>query len=134
MKVLWISIVLFGLLAALPPVASSGGSGPQILEEKDRGKTVDLKVGEKLILKLRNPASGGYTVNPPIFAAAVLELTAQKDIPPEPQARPRAGDSGRLFYEWQAKAAGETEIVINIFRPWEKKPPAEFWRVKVRVK
>ena len=134
MKIMWVSILLMGLLAALPPAQASAGSGPQILEEKDRGKTVNLKVGEKLTLSLRNPGTGGYTVNPPIFNAAILELAAQKKIPPEPRERPRMGDSGQLFYEWLAKGKGETDIIINIFRPWEKKPPQEFWRVKVRVK
>jgi hypothetical protein len=86
-----------------------------------------------LLLYLRNPASGGYNTNPPIFNAAILELAAQKKLPPNTRKLPLAGDFGQLCYEWQAKARGETDIIINIHRPWEKKPPEEFWRVKVRV-
>jgi predicted secreted protein len=133
MRILWTSIILAGLLAAWPPAATAADPGPVILQEKDRGRRITLQVGEKLILNLRNPASGGYNTNPPLFNQAILELVAQKKLPPEPHARPRAGDFGQFHYEWQAKIKGETDIIINIQRPWEKKPPQEYWRVKVRV-
>ena len=130
-------VFLILILAVLPAswtlTADSGAPGPQILQEKDRGRTIILQVGQKLILYLRNPASGGYNTNPPIFNTAILELADQKELPRDPQKPPLAGDFGQLYYEWQAKARGETAIIINIFRPWEKKPPEEFWRVKVRV-
>lgn len=134
MKGLWTSIILAGLLATLFLTAAQADSGPVILQEKDRGRAVTLKVGQKLILNLRNPASGGYNTNPPIFATAILKMTSQKKLPPEPRKTPLAGDFGQLYYEWEAVAPGETDIIINIYRPWEKKSPEEFWRVKVRVK
>ncbi len=133
MGILWTSITLAGLLAACPLVASFAGTEPQVLEEKDRGRTLSLQAGQKLLLYLRNPASGGYTANPPIFDPAVLRLVSQKKLAPESRELPRAGDFGRLFYEWDAVGRGETDIIISIYRPWEKKPPEEFWRVKVRV-
>jgi predicted secreted protein len=133
MKIWWASIILAGLLAAWPLAATPAGPGLQILKEKDRGRTIELQVGQKLILNLRNPASGGYNTNPPLFNKAILELLDQKKLPPEPHARPRVGDFGQFHYEWQAKEKGETEIIINIQRPWEKKPPQEYWRVKVKV-
>ena len=128
-----VSLILAVLLAAWTlTAAAAAGPEPQILQEKDRGRTIDLQVGQKLILYLRNPASGGYNTNPPIFQPAILELRDQKKLPPNPQ-KPLAGDFGQLYYEWQAKGRGETEIIINIQRTWEKKAPEEFWRVKVRV-
>src|SRR4030042_1614547 len=66
-KEVFIILVLAGLLAAWPPAATPAGSGPQILEEKDRGRTIDLQVGQKLILNLRNPGSGGYNTNPALL-------------------------------------------------------------------
>ncbi|MHB8067388.1 MAG: hypothetical protein ACYDIC_05765 [Desulfobaccales bacterium] len=133
MKSLWASLILAGLLAVLFSAPAQAASGPVILYEKDRGRAVTLKVGQKLILLLRNPASGGYNTNPPLFDAAVLKPGPQKKLPPEPRKTPLAGDFGQLFYEWEAAAPGETDIIINIYRPWEKKAPEEFWRVKVRV-
>jgi predicted secreted protein len=133
MKNRGVSIILAAFLAAWTITANSADLKPLILHEKDRGGTVNLEVGQKLRLYLRNPASGGYNTNPPIFNPAILELADQKKVPRDPQKPPLPGDFGQLYYEWQAKARGETDIIINIYRPWEKKPPEEFWRVKVRV-
>ena len=133
MKSRGVFIILALLLAAWTIAGYSAGPGAVVLQEKDRGRTIELQVGQKLILNLRNPASGGYNTNPPIYNAAILELTDQKKLPPDPQKPPRLGDFGQLYYEWEAKGRGETDIIFNIFRPWEKKPPEEFWRVKVRV-
>jgi len=132
MKTGRILALLIFILAAWTLTAAAAGPEPQILQEKDRGRTVDLQVGQKLILYLRNPASGGYDTNPPIFHTAILELTDQKKLFRNSQ-KPLVGDFGQLYYEWQAKAKGQTDIIINIHRPWEKKPPEKFWRVKVRV-
>ncbi len=126
-------LILAGLLAALLLASAQAAPGPVILHEKDRGRAFTLKVGQKLLLYLRNPASGGYSTNPPVFDAAVLKLASQKKLAPEPRHPPRAGDFGQFFYEWEAMAPGQTEIIINIRRPWEKKAPEEFWRVQVRV-
>ncbi|MEW6657764.1 MAG: protease inhibitor I42 family protein [Thermodesulfobacteriota bacterium] len=127
------TFILAGFLAALFLGAALAAAGPVILHEKDRGHTFTMQVGEKLLLYLRNPGSGGYNTNPPVFDPAVLKLASQKKLPPESRKPPRAGDFGQLFYEWEAIAPGQTEIIINIYRPWEKKAPEEFWRVKVKV-
>ena len=133
LKGIWAFFILVGLLTALFLAGAQAASGPVMLQEKDRGRAVTLQVGQKLILYLRNPGSGGYTTNPPIFDSGVLKLASQKKLPPEPRKPARAGDFGQFYYEWEAVAPGETDIIINIFRPWEKKPPEEYWRVKVRV-
>jgi predicted secreted protein len=134
MKILWHCVFLASLLAVLPLAAAQAAAGPVTLEEKDRGRTVTLKAGQRLIINLRNPASGGYTATPPVFDSGILKLISQEKKPPAPQKPPRLGDFGLLCYEWEALSPGETDIVINIHRPWEKKPPQEFWRVKVLVK
>jgi predicted secreted protein len=126
-------ILLAIFLIAMAAAAHSAAPGPVTLQEKDRGKTITLQVGEKLLLYLRNPGSGGYNTNPPIFNATVLELVSQKKMPRDPQKPPLPGDFGQFYYEWAAKGRGETDIIINIHRPWEKKAPEEYWRVKVRV-
>ncbi|RJR36460.1 MAG: hypothetical protein C4567_13760 [Deltaproteobacteria bacterium] len=126
-------IILFtALLVAWTLSAPFAGPIPVTLQEKDRGKNITLQVGQKLLLYLRNPASGGYNTDPPIFNTAILELAGQKKVSPDPQ-KPRPGDFGQLYFEWEARKKGETEIIINIHRPWEKKAPEEYWRVKVKV-
>jgi len=134
MRVMWGCFLLASFLTALSISGALAAAKPVVLQEKDRGRTVSLQVGQKLILNLRDPASGGYTANPPVFAAAVLRLESQEKLDPPAQQPPRLGDFGQLHYEWEAVGRGETDIIVNIYRSWEKKAPEEFWRVKVWVK
>ncbi len=131
---LWLALVILaGLMIMPPPGRGDAGGGPLTLYEKDRGGTFTLKPGDKLLLYLRNPQSGGYDLKDVTFDKAILKLAAHKKLPPKPRATPLMGDFGQFFYEWQAVGAGVTDIVITIYRPWEKKPPEEYWRVTVKV-
>ena len=114
-------------LGAQPPPA------PRITEEY-RGGPVTLRVGERLLLDLRNPASGGYRTLPPEFDVRVLKLVSERQVPREERHRGRMGDFGRLHFELEAVALGETEVKVLIFRPWEKgKTPEPYLRFRVVV-
>ena len=120
------------LVTALPVQAASPAT--YTLTEKDSGRTVTLKVGERLLLNLRNPASGGYTTLAPTYDAKILTLLSRQDIPPEKRPTPLLGDFGRLEFIWEAKEPGETAVTVNIARPWEKdKPPEQYVRIRVLV-
>lgn len=120
------------LVTALPVQAAS--SATHTLTEKDSGRTVTMRVGEKLRLDLRNPASGGYTTLAPTYDAKILTLLSRQDLPPEKRPTPLLGDFGRLEFIWEAKEPGETALTVNIARPWEKdKPPEQYVRIRVRV-
>jgi predicted secreted protein len=104
------------------------------LTEKDSGRKITLKVGERLRLNLRNPASGGYSVLTPAYDAKILTLLSRQDIPPAGGPTPLMGDFGRLEFVWEAREPGETEVTVNIARAWEKaKPPEQFVKIRVRV-
>ena len=106
----------------------------QVLTEQDIGKTVTLRVGEKLALDLRNPASGGYTVGTPVYDERVLKLLSRKNIPPAAATPPKLGDFGRIVFEFAAAAPGETNLSVRISREWEKEtPPRDYVKVRVRV-
>ena len=126
---------LFG--ACLLVTALSAQAAPAAtytLPEKDSGQTVTLQVGDKLLLNLRNPASGGYTTLAPTYDATILTLLSRQDLPPEKRPTPIMGDFGRLEFIWEAKAPGETAVTVNIARPWEKdKPPEQYVKIRVRV-
>jgi predicted secreted protein len=131
---LWLALVMLAGLTLMPPAGrGEAGGGPLTLYEKDRGGTFTLKPGERLILYLRNPQSGGYNLKDVIFDKAVLKLASQKKLPPKPSPTPVMGDFGQFVYEWEAVGVGATDIVITISRPWEKKAPEEYWRVQVKV-
>ncbi len=122
-------LLLMALMLPATPVQAAPAD--LTLTEKDSGRTVTLKVGETLLLNLRNPGSGGYQVLPPVYDGEVLTLRGRRDLPPT-QSRP--GDFGRIEFVWQARQAGDTEVTVNIARPWEKnKPPEQFMRIRVRV-
>jgi predicted secreted protein len=126
----WTAALL--LLAFLSGVQA--GTGPLVLTEQDTGRTVSLKVGERLILDLRNPASGGYSEIAPDYDHAVLQLISRKPVPPEAATQPRLGDFGRIILIWQARSPGETALLVRISRPWEKgKSPLVYVKLKVRV-
>jgi predicted secreted protein len=102
--------------------------------EKDQGRTLSLRVGEKLVLNLRNPASGGYNIVTPVYDPHILKLVSRKDIPPKPAPVRKLGDFGQIIFEWEAIDAGETDLTVNISREWEvKKQPLEYLKVKIRV-
>lgn len=120
------------LVRALP--VQTAPTATYTLTEKDSGRTVTMRVGEKLLLNLRNPASGGYTTLAPAYDAKILTLLSRQDLPPEKRPTPLLGDFGRLEFTWEAKAPGETAVTVNIARPWEQdQPPEQFVRILVRV-
>jgi predicted secreted protein len=118
------------LVTALPVQAAS--SATYTLTEKDSGRTVTMRVGEKLRLDLSSPASGGYTTLTPTYDAKILTWWSRQDLPPEKRPTPLLGDFGRLEFIWEAKAPGETAVTVNIARPWEQDQPPEQY-VKIRV-
>ncbi|MCX5892958.1 MAG: protease inhibitor I42 family protein [Deltaproteobacteria bacterium] len=124
---LLIALILPSALVQAAPAAIT-------LTEKDSGRTLTLKVGETLVLNLRNPGSGGYNVLPPVYDGEILALLSRKDIPPEKRPQPLMGDFGRIEFTWEARQPGTTEVTVNIARPWEKtKPPEQFMKIRVRV-
>jgi predicted secreted protein len=127
-------LILACLLAVLIfPAAPVQAAPPTVytLTEMDSGREITLKVGEQLLLNLRNPGSGGYNVLPPVFNADILTFLSRRDVAPN---KPLPGDFGRLEFAWQARQPGETEVTVNIARPWEKdKPPEQFVKIRVRV-
>ncbi|MCL4501090.1 MAG: protease inhibitor I42 family protein [Deltaproteobacteria bacterium] len=131
----WLSQLLMAgfllMTLILPAAPLQAGSAGRTLTEADNGKTLTLKVGEKLILDLRNPGSGGYNVLPPVYDDKILTLLSRRDMPPK---KSMPGDFGRIEFVWQARQAGDTEVTVNIARPWEKATaPKQFMQVRVRV-
>jgi inhibitor of cysteine peptidase len=122
----------FWLMALMLPAAPLRAAPAALtLTEKDSGRTVTLKAGETLLVNLRNPGSGGYNVLPPVYDGEILTLLSRRDLPP---AKSIPGDFGRIEFVWQARQAGDTEVTINIARPWEKnKSPEQFTKFRVRV-
>jgi predicted secreted protein len=103
------------------------------IDERSIGSLLEATTGQSFSVEMRNPASGGYLFQEPEFDKNILQMRDQKPIPP-PENDKRAGDFGRMVYIFKAIAAGSTEIIFRIYRPWEHgMPPQEYLRVTVVV-
>lgn len=126
------AIVLAGLALALLwwAGASAQAAGPLTITEKDTGRAFTVKVGQKLVVDLRNPGSGGYDVLAPEYDARILKLLGQRR---QPRTDPRRmGDFGRVVFEFEVLKTGQTDLVVPIKRPWEKQSEV-YLKVKISV-
>jgi predicted secreted protein len=122
--------------AAAPATAAAGGgsssSEATTLAFEDSGKPVTLKVGARLVVKLRANGGTGF------------EWEVSKDDPKvlAPDGEPK-GDrmddaqvGGRVMmsFPFVGKAPGTTRLEIILHRSWETKPPLQTFAIDVTVK
>jgi predicted secreted protein len=108
-----LTAVLLWLLAAQAAAADL------VITNKDNGRAFTVNVGQKIIVNLRDPGGGGYNFLTPENDRSVLKMIGERHLP---RAEPRRmGDFGRMVYEFQALKEGQTNLVVPIKRPWEKK-------------
>jgi len=126
-------LIGFAVFLCLGVAASSGWAAPtHELTEKDNGKTVTIKVGEKLAVNLQNPGDGGYSVVSLVYDFDVLKVVSSEKLPPAPP--PKIGDWGRLVFTWKAEGTGESDLKVQFSRVFEKdKPPLDSFKVTVKV-
>jgi predicted secreted protein len=103
-----------------------------IITHDSSGQTLKIQSGSTFALMLRNPASGGYTIQTPLdFDPDVLYLLKKENIAPKDGNI--EGDFGKIKWIFRAETIGTTYIVVNAFRPWEKDKTIEFFKVKIDV-
>jgi predicted secreted protein len=120
------SVSFTGCAANLPPPE-------QKITEADNGRTFTCRIGQKITVKIPDPATGGYNIITPVFNPKVLKLLTKRDLPPEPAPVPKLGDFGSIIYELEVIGAGKTDLAIQIARNWEEvsKRPEEYLKVKI---
>lgn len=99
------------------------------LDNEQRFET-SMQVGEKLLLDMRNPGSGGYQFAGASFDPGVVRLDRHWLEKPK-ESMP--GNFGRAYYEFTAIGPGVSDIIIRIHRPWENIPPETYKFVSVTV-
>jgi len=127
------AIVLAGLALALLWLAGGPvqAAGPLTITEKDTGRTFTVTVGQKLVVDLRNPGSGGYDVLAPEYDTQILKLLGQRR---QPRKDPRwMGDFGRVVFEFEVLKAGQTDLVVPIKRSWEKQRE-DYLKAKIKAR
>jgi hypothetical protein len=82
--------------------------------------TVDMQVGDYLVLEVRDPDSGGYTPKKPLFDANILQFGGFRYIPPAQKAV--FNTFGRFIYTFVALQPGSSEVRVVATPPGENQP------------
>ena len=98
-----------------PVVAVSG----EHITEENNGQVFRLRVGEKFLASIRDPASAGYNIITPVYNALVLRVISRVELAQEPSPFPRFGGNDRIVYKMEVIGSGKTRFIIRIARDWE---------------
>lgn len=85
------------------------------LSQDDDGKSVVIRVGETMSIRLPENATTGYRWAPEKLDESLLELcSADPDYPPG-----AVGSGGDVTFTLRGKESGTTELVLKNWRHWE---------------
>ncbi len=98
----WIAVVWYATAAGM------AWAEPLVLTEKDSGRTLTVRVGQRLVVDLSLGA--GHQVVAPEFNPEILTLAGQSlQSVTGPQ-----GASSRIIYEFLVRQGGQTDLVIAV--------------------
>jgi inhibitor of cysteine peptidase len=131
---MWRWAAVMGAVVAIVALgACNGGGGASVtLYATDSARTVELKRGDTLVVKLEGMPTTGFTWEVASVDASVLE---QKGEPEYTDAEPgKLGGAGTLTFDFNTKGAGSTSLEMVYHQPWDKDtPPTETFEVTVVV-
>ena len=105
--------------------------GMRWLTETDSGRTIDLRMGDRLSISLGGNPTTGYTWQVTAVDEQVLAPLGEPGYAASSEA---LGAGGVFAFEFKAVAAGKTALRLVYRRPWEKRRrPAQTFKVDVTV-
>lgn len=124
------------LAAALAAVTlvflSCGGSGTVEIADSDAGKTVELQVGQTLVITLQGLGTAGYLWEVTSTPGPTLEQIGDREtLSPTSGA---AGASARESFRFRAARTGQTTLTLADRRPFGSREVAKTFEVTVRVR
>jgi predicted secreted protein len=125
--VLALSLAAFALLAA------SASAATITVTKANNGKTVTLKKGDKLVVKLAANATTGYAWKVKSVDKTVLEPVSSKYVP-SPNPKHLVGAGGTYKLTLAARSAGSTTLKLIYVRSFEPNKPAGSFKLGVTVK
>ena len=129
------SLILTGGLCSCPAIPMSGKEAfptpGVILQKQDRGREIQVRVGEVIEIRLEALGGAGYGWYMEDLDPTLLEWIGEKTHPP------REGKIGEpvmeQWYIW-TKARGTAEIKMDYYRKWEGQERAvEHFRMKIGI-
>lgn len=105
--------------SGLYPVVAVSGEHITHITEENNGQVFRLRVGEKFLGSIRDPASAGYNIITPVYDASVLRVVSRVELEQEPSPFPSFGGNDRIVYKMEVIGSGKTRFIIRIARDWE---------------
>lgn len=110
-------------------VASSSFAATRVFTDADNGKSIQLKRGDRIELRLEsNPTTGcEWSVLPQ--STPLLKASGQSQTTPESSG---VGRPIQQIFRFQAVTAGDGVLLLHYVRSWEK-PSADEQQFKLKV-
>ncbi len=125
-----ISALLVLALAACSQTANAASTTS--IGSADAGKTISLHKGDSLVVTLDGNVTTGYTWLAEPMDPAILKQVGEATYAPE---NTKVGAPGKITLTFQAVKTGQSELVLNYMRPFEKNTaPLNTFEVTVVVK
>ena len=130
---LTLAALLFFILTAF--TACTQSNGVFSFTEKDNGSSISLDKGQRIEIKLDSNITTGYSWKLPENAdAKIVSLVSSEYIESEKD-KEMVGTGGIETFIFEAKEAGQAEIILEYVRPWEKNTePEKIFKLKITVK
>ena len=132
------SIILFGGTVVVLGVLTACSAPPapatpiQSLTEADAGRSIKLRVGDKLEVTLPGNPTTGFQWEVGSVDTSVLKPIGKPEYKSSSNA---LGSGGQFTFRFEAVAPGQTTLQLIYHRPFEKDtPPAQTFEVTVTVK
>ena len=120
------------LLILFTAACALAGRVPMTLSEKDASKTIELNIGDNLVIALEGNITTGYTWEMESKDNAVLRQVGDPQVTPQSQA---LGAPGKIALKFEAVNSGQAALKLVYHRPWEKDvAPLQTFEVTVVVK
>ncbi len=129
-------------LAVLAACLMSACRSPQriLLTNSDSGRTLDLRVGDTVVVALVSNGTAGYDWYPRHGAGSV-RILAEKgeryESDPDPDGtrrfRPVEGREGTHYFAYRVIGPGVCGIAMEYKASWEKKAPEKVFEVMIRA-
>jgi inhibitor of cysteine peptidase len=103
------------------------------LTKADAGKSIDLKHGDEIEIKLEGNITTGYAWEASDYDNTVLEMVGEE--PEYKSDSSLVGAGGMFTFRFRARAAGSTTLNLIYYRSFEPDvPPIETFDVTVNVR
>jgi inhibitor of cysteine peptidase len=125
--------ILFTALILVCILASACSPHQTKLTEADLGKTVEINVGEQIVIQLEGNPTTGYTWEASDLDGSLLQQVGDPQF--KSSSPGLVGAGGTVILTFKAIKAGSTVLNLAYHRPWEKDvAPIKMFTVNVTVK